>query len=385
MSSDRTQWLLVALVFLAGLLAAAQFGKIALTLPEVARTFARPLTGVSVLVSLVGLVGLVFGAMAGGVAAGFGPGRTFLGGLVLGGVLSLVQVMPMPFWAFAATRVVEGMSHLALVVGGPPLMAAAASDRDRPLVMGLWALFFGGSLAISAQVFPAILGTGGLALLFGLHGAAMLVLAAMLWRRVPRIPRQAVSLDPVATHAAIYSHLRRVAPALGFVCYTFLFVACVAILPEALSRPSLAFVLPLITLTTTLAGGALCRRFRPDAVVAAGFAGTALGLGGAALGLPGAVEAALAFMGLIPGASFAAIPALNDTPQDRALATGAIAQLGNLGTMSGTPVLALVWVQWGTTTLICSAAASACAGLAIALWTGRRLAGGRIDAGTRPR
>lgn len=52
-----------------------------------------------------------------------------------------------------------------------------------------------------------------------------------------------------------------------------------------------------------------------------------------------------ASLGIVQGASFASIPQLNRTLQDRARAAGAIAQLGNLGTVSGTPVLALL-LQW---------------------------------------
>ena len=55
-------------------------------------------------------------------------------------------------------------------------------------------------------------------------------------------------------------------------------------------------------------------------------------------------------LGIVQGASFAAIPELNVQPQDRAQAAGAIAQLGNLGTTTGTPVLAALLLgvgPWG--------------------------------------
>ncbi|TFL17428.1 MFS transporter [Jannaschia formosa] len=372
---ERTSWSLVLLVFLCGLLAAAQFGKIALTLPETAAAFGRPLPQVAPLVSLVGLMGLVLGAMAGGVAAGFGPGRTLLAGLLLGGAMSLIQAALPGYWWFVASRAVEGLAHLALVVAGPPLMAAAASERDRPLVMGLWAVFFGASLAVSAAIFPPILAAGGLPLLFALHGAALLALAVPLWRLVPRIPRTPISLNPLSTHRAIYARMRTVAPALGFWPYTFLFVALVALLPPGLDRPRLAASLPIVTLLTTLLGGALCRRFAPWQVTAAGFAGTALGLAGAAVALPGALPLAFAAMGLIPGASFAAIPALNAAPADRARATGAIAQLGNLGTVSGTPILAAIWAGFGIEAVIWSGVGVAALGLALGVWSGRQAAG----------
>lgn len=357
-----------------GLLAAAQFGKVSLTLPLVAETFARDIPTVSTLVSMVGLVGLIFGAMAGGLAAGVGPGRTFLAGLVLGGAISLGQALVPPFGVFAVTRVAEGFAHLALVVGGPPLMAAAASDRDRPLVMGLWAVFFGLAFAISAELFPVVTGAGGLPLLFGLHGAALLALAVPLWTRVPRSPMVRPSVDPIAVHRAIYSRLRTVAPGLGFVCYTFLFIACLTFLPGVLDRPGLGTTLPLVSLATTLAGGALCRRFAPHHVAAAGFVGTILGMAGLLLGLPGAAHLAFAAMGVVPGACFAAIPHFNRDPADRARATGAIAQLGNLGTVTGTPVFALL-LFGGAPLLIGATMAVSVLGMVLALWAGRAASG----------
>ena len=46
--------------------------------------------------------------------------------------------------------------------------------------------------------------------------------------------------------------------------------------------------------------------------------------------------------GFVPGASFAALAALNTTDEARAHATGAIAQMGNVGTTCGPPVLAAI-------------------------------------------
>ncbi|WP_298433637.1 MFS transporter [uncultured Jannaschia sp.] len=371
---DRTRWGLVALVFFGGLMAAVQFAKVSLTLPLLAEAFGRDLAAVAVLVSMVGLVGLIFGAMAGGIAAALGPGRTFLGGLVFGGALSLMQAAMPGYGGFAALRVLEGFAHLALVVGGPPLMAAAASDRDRPLAMGLWAVFFGLAFAIAARLFPLVTGAGGLPLLFAAHGVLMLATAAALWRRVPRIPVTRPSIDPVAMHRAIYGRLRTVAPGLGFVPYTFLFIAMLTFLPGLLDAPILATTLPLVTLLTTLLGGALCRRFAPHDVAAVGYAGTILGMLGLAAGVPGAAHLAFAALGVVPGASFAAIPHLNPDPRDRTRATGAIAQLGNLGTVTGTPVVALL-LGWGLAGVIGITVAVAALGLALVLWSGHAASG----------
>ena len=380
----RSDPVLIVLVYLGGLLAAAQFGKVSLLLPAYAEAFGRDLAGVAVLVSLVGVMGLLLGAMAGGIVAALGPGRSFLGGLALGGAVSLASAVAPGFWAFAALRAVEGLAHLALVVAGPPLMAAAASDRARPLAMGLWGTFFGTSLALAAWALPPLADAGGLPLVLAANGAALLGLAAVMWHRVPRVPHAALDLDPVAVHRAVYGRLSQVAPALGFVCYTFLFLAALTFLPEALGRPGAASVWSLVTLGSTLLGGAVCRHAAPWAVAAVGHLGTALGAGAVALGVPGGAELCFAFMGLVPGASFAAIAAWNDGPRARARATGAIAQFGNLGTVTGTPAMALAVGAGGLPAFLSVTAGAALLGAVLAVWSGRAVTRSREAAPPTP-
>jgi hypothetical protein len=57
-------------------------------------------------------------------------------------------------------------------------------------------------------------------------------------------------------------------------------------------------------------------------------------------------------VGIVQGASFAALAQLNPAPEDRARASGAIAQLGNLGTTTGTPLLAVILTGAGATGLM---------------------------------
>lgn len=69
------------------------------------------------------------------------------------------------------------------------------------------------------------------------------------------------------------------------------------------------------------------------------------------------VMLAMFFTGLTAGANFAAVPELNHRPEDQARANGALAQLGNIGTFSGTPIYALVagslWGIAGVSIAIC--------------------------------
>jgi MFS transporter, DHA1 family, inner membrane transport protein len=72
-----------------------------------------------------------------------------------------------------------------------------------------------------------------------------------------------------------------------------------------------------------------------------------------------------ASLGIVQGASFAAIPELNATPEARARAAGAVAQLGNLGTTTGTPVLAALLASAGAPGLALAAVALCAVGIAV--------------------
>ncbi|MGR3468306.1 MAG: MFS transporter [Shimia sp.] len=348
MTMDRTRWGLVALLFIAGIGAALQFIKVSLTLEPLAAAYGQPIQVVAFLVTMVSLMGIVFGVIAGALVARIGTRRAILWALLLGGVLSLIEALMPPFAALVLLRVGEGVSHLALVVAIPPTLARISTDRDRPIAMALWAMFFGVSFVLAAAVLPVLMGWGGLPLIFAGHGALLLGLAAALWRPLPDSTRTAPPLGFIAAHRAIYANLSIAGPGLVFIWYTLMFVASVTFLPGVLGRPELAGTLPLISLAGTLSAGFLGRRYAPRHIAVAGYACMVVGFPLAAMGLlPGAYLAFIG-MGLVPGACFAAIPAWNRAPGDQTLSTGAIAQLGNVGTGLGTPLLAFALTLGGT-------------------------------------
>ncbi len=130
---------------------------------------------------------------------------------------------------------------------------------------------------------------------------------------------------------------------MGHGIYAFLFLAAVTYLPTALGALWLAPVLPIVGIVGSLGAGVLARFITPGALVAGGF-----GVMGAvfAIGLAWPAQAAglsvlaMLISGVVAGGGFAAVPWLNQTEDGRALANGALAQLGNIGTFAGTPVLA---------------------------------------------
>jgi hypothetical protein len=144
---------------------------------------------------------------------------------------------------------------------------------------------------------------------------------------------------------------------MGFCCYTFLYVAVLTLLPPETPETHRALIaagMPLVSIAVSLTLGVrLLGRMSAVRLVQAGYAvaipgflllwlfwGQGAGMVAGGFLLSGA-------LGIVQGASFASIPELNATAEDRARAAGAVAQLGNLGTTTGTPVLAALLAASG--------------------------------------
>ena len=121
---DITHWLVVLLVWGAGLGAAAQFGKIAVTIDVFRENYP---VGEVALGFLISCVGLVFGVVGGIFSPRLGIKRMLILGIFSAGVLSALQSFSMPFFLLIILRIFEGASHLFIVVAGPILMARNSS------------------------------------------------------------------------------------------------------------------------------------------------------------------------------------------------------------------------------------------------------------------
>ncbi len=214
----------------------------------------------------------------------------------------------------------------------------------------------------------------------------MALLALVLAATLPPDPRGAPApmWGILAQHAAIYASPRLAAPALGFCGYTFLYVAILTLLPPETPdshRALIAAGMPLVSIAVSLTLGVrLLGRMSAVRLVQLIYAVAIPGflvlwaLWGQGAGMVAGGFLLSAALGIVQGASFAAIPELNATPADRARAAGAVAQLGNLGTTTGTPVLAALLATAGPPGLALAAVALCAAGIAVHAWQARRRA-----------
>jgi predicted MFS family arabinose efflux permease len=382
-------------LFMAGLVASMHFAKLAPIMDAVAQALGLSLVQSAWAVSSLGVVGVLFAIAVGAVIAVLGLRRSLLTALFGGALLAaLVAVVPQAA-LFLSLRVLEGFSHLVIVVAAPALMARQANAHDRPLAMALWGCFFGFGFAITSAVAPPVVAVWGWRGVLGGHAMLMALVGALVWHALRAQPDGQRSAWPTLGHL-LQSHIntyRSGAPlllALCFGAYGALFLAMLTFLgrfwTQVLGYSSAQAgqfnaLLALVTLAFTMLGGYLVRW---GVALRTGLVAAFVLVGLCTLGLlvakPGPLLSnALALLmmagfGLIPGFVFANVARVAPTPERAALAYGAIAQFGNVGTFSGTPLFAWAYEQasWlGGAAYVC---AVAFAGVLLAMLLHARLA-----------
>ena len=351
-STVKTPWPLVLALWGAGLGAAAQYGKFSAIFDQLPEVYPEAGASLGFIVSSVGVLGIFFGVAAGLLVARVRYRRALLWALWIGAALSAFQALLPPLPWMLASRALEGLSHLALVVAIPTLIAQLCAPKDRGLALTLWGTFFGVAFAVLAWGGLPLVAWGGIPALLYAHALYLAGFAVFLSNRLKALsidsPTVTLSLRQILRdHVKIYSSPATSAPGLGWLFYTFCFVSILTVLPPYIEASQRAFVMgamPLMSIAVSMTlGVVLLRRMSAVAVVLTGFAASAATMlwlwadpGGA---LPCLVLAGA--MGLIQGASFAAVPQLNHAPDTQAQANGAMAQMGNVGNTLGTPVMAV--------------------------------------------
>lgn len=367
--APRTHWFAVFALFAAGLVASMQFAKLIPVLLLVGNELHLTLVQSALAVSLLGLVGIVFAVSAGAIASAVGLKRSVLLALAAGAVFAAMGAAAPTATLFLATRVLEGLAHLFIVVTAPALMSQHATAHDRPIVLSLWACFFGVGFSMVSAAAPAIVALGGWRGLMLAHAATMalvLGMAALALRQSGyhdshgRLPRLG---DIGRAHVALATTRGPLLLALTFCGYTILFLAMLTFMSLSLKTQqqwpaaradTFMSAVTLVALATTLASGFLVRHGVPFvAGVAVAFALIAAGtgalfffpLGDAAV--MAAIATAMAGFGLVPGFVLSSVPRVAPTPELASLTYGAIALFGNLGTFTGTPVFAALYEAGG--------------------------------------
>ncbi|OJU17266.1 MULTISPECIES: MFS transporter [unclassified Sphingomonas] len=352
------------MLWLIGVLAAAQFARMAVVAPLMRTTLGLTLSQAGWLISLLEVGGALFGFVAGLALARVSVHRFLLLGLAILAGTGLVEAIATGATTLFVARAAEGIGYLFVVIAAPTAIAATVSDAIRPRALALWSTFVPVGIAAGAAV------SGFLLTVTSMRGTALvwvslIVASGVLVARF-RIADSAIHAIRLPAPAAWVSTF-------GFGLYTIFISALTMLLPSFLieragatmSQSALsAACASLGVLPATGVAMLVMRNDRMSARRSATIAAVSLlatvpfvlalyRIDGLAL-LTRAALAVLAVTvsGLVPPIVFARLPQLAGAtmPDDPRIATanGLITQFGAGGALIGPPLGGLIvgWSGW---------------------------------------
>lgn len=232
-------WPLVALLYLGGVFAAAQLGKLSALSPLIAGAMGLSLPVIAVAISLIEVGGATLGTAAGLLAQRIGLSRTLRGGvacLALGGIGGALAQGVIGLFGW---RLLEAAGYLGVIVSAPVLIAhgtEAAGRKRQALALTVWSTFVPVGLAVGAWAHADFAALAGWRTAAGASGALGLVLWAVLWRT--RLPADGHPVTAAEQASRSTTRLRREVwwLVLAFGAFALFEIGVLALLPTLLVR-----------------------------------------------------------------------------------------------------------------------------------------------------
>jgi predicted MFS family arabinose efflux permease len=361
-------------VVAAALGAAMHIGKLPPAVPVLERVLGITLLQAGFLLSLVQFAGMCLGLATGLAVQRVGLKRSMVGGLlVLGSASLLGSAAESPGWLLA-TRALEGLGFLWVVLPGPGLLRLLV-PRDRiNSMMGVWGTYMplGTSLALLLGPWAMLLGShdNGWRIWWCLLSAVAVLMALLVGWRVPsdrggHAVAQAKPQDKSLTRILLGLTLRSRPVwlmALTFAAYAGQWLAVVGFLPTIYAKAGVAsttaawltaLAAALNMVGNVVAGRLLERGVTAPALLSTGFlvmgSGTLIAFG-THIGPWAQYAAVLAFSavgGLIPATLFSLSIRLAPRPDAVSVTVGWLQQWSSAGQFAVPPFMAWVAVRAG--------------------------------------
>lgn len=359
-SADDTRWGIIAIVVAAGVVAAVQVGKVPPVLSVMRQELGLSQVAAGWVASLYNGCGAVLGIMAGRAADRLGSRLVLAVCVGLLGLGSLMGGITSTAGLLFASRFIEGIGFVGLIVAAPALVVAVSRPADRRLALGIWGIYMPLGMALAMALTPVLLDHMNWRGVWLLNVALLflylsMLLGSMRWNHWPD--------DTQRNGKRIDLSLRSVLSSRGiwfltvcFTIYAFLFFALMTWLPTILteilgwSAAAAAYTSALVVFVNVfgnLAAAWLMRHGVKESILIAIAFGvmaiSAAGIFGGYVSDIGRVALAFAFSltgGLLPAAVLAGVPALTKSPAQLSTANGVIVQGVNCGSLAGPPVMA---------------------------------------------
>ncbi len=348
---NETHWPRVWIAFGAGCIAAFQIGKTFASLSLIIDELSLSLIEAGMILSLFSLIAAIAGSGFGLLSDRVGHLRMALTGLAVSATGSFIGAIVGNIELLLLSRLLEGFGFILTIVALPSLIARSASDRDRPLAMGLWGAFMPAGIGLSMIITPLLVDWHGWRGLWNDVGVMLLIWGTILYlgfRRSPAPPPRQLN------RAEFFASILRLGPLLvvaGFVCYSSLYQSLTAFLPTMLvtdyevplSQAARlgAFVVVGNIIGNISAGWLIGRGIAPWKLLTVSF--IAMGLC-ATLVFTTATEPTIkiiagflfsAFGGMFPGTAFVLAARYSPSPSQMALMAGFMLQGAGIGQTIG--------------------------------------------------
>lgn len=355
----RTHWKGAIAALLLGVVAAIYIGKLPPAIPALRTEFGLSLQQSGWLVSAFNTLGMLASIFMGLATARIGAWRLCAAGLVCliaGGAIGALA--PGALWLLAS-RFLEGVGFLSIVVAAPALIMASTAVADRKRVFSFWGGYMPTGTTLGMLLAPLMIATLGWRALW--LATVLCAIAALVWLVAIRDDYELPPAPPPGQWRASAAPLAAPGPwlvALTFGCYAFNYYAIMVWLPTFMvgERQTPLAIASLLTalmvaanIPGNLLGGVLLSRgfARGTNVCAAGLA-TALTCGVIfAPALPDAVRylgcVVFSFsVGILPGSIMSSAQTHARTPAQVGTVQGMINQGSNLGQFVSPPLVTAV-------------------------------------------
>ena len=376
-----TPWLVVGLAIGAGIVGAFQVGKAAMALPALRAELGVGLAAAGWVLAIFNLIGVATGMAIGGLVGRWGDRRAVLAGLALLAAASLAGAAAPDIAILLATRFVEGMGFLMVIVGAPSLIMRLTRPEDLKLALGAWGAYMPLGQAVMVLAAPLLLVPFGWRGLWIANTVLLALFAALLARVTAALP-----VSPARPSHSLLRDLADTVAAPGpsllaaiFGAYSMQYLAVMGFLPTVLIEHeglgtavagALAALAMAMSGVGNVAAGLLLqhgvRRWRLMAIASLVMGSASLGIFTASLPLAASYALYLAFSGfggLLPASVFAAVPSHAPSRHLVPTTNGLLVQGSNLGQVIGPPavgalVAAIGW-QWAPLLIVPAAATAA--------------------------
>jgi DHA1 family inner membrane transport protein len=352
----RTDWPRAALLLLCGVFAATQIGKLPPAIPALREQFGASLVQLGWIASIFNLVAASIGLLLGLLADRAGRRRLLKLGLVALGAGALLGAASTGLPLLFASRILEGLGFVCIVVAAPVLVREAVGAGQQRLALGLWSSYTAIGMTLMMLASPWVLLAAGWRGGWWFGAAGALLLLAVVLRVFPGRGERSVA-SPGA--ASLVQGLRAGTPWLLAVCfflYTLQWMAMMVWMPTYLldalglglvSTTAIVALLLFVNAPGNWLGGWLSQRqVSPAALIlGSGLVMGATGCAAFALDIPAAPRMALCLVfsfvgGILPASIYAAVPAVAARHDNLGSVNGLVVQASNLGTLLGPPLAA---------------------------------------------